>query len=100
MNIELTQELGTAEITEPVLVQPNKPLLTIQPASGWRAVRIEELWRFRDLLMTLAGRDVRLRYRQTALGGMWVILQPLLGAAIFAFVFGVVAKLPSSGMPY
>lgn len=49
--------------------------------------------------MTLAGRDVRLRYRQTALGAIWVFMQPLIAAMIFAFVFGRVAKLPTDGFP-
>ena len=59
-----------------------------------------DLWRYRDLLWTLAERDLRLRYRQTVLGAAWVVLQPLLGALIFTFVFGVIAKLPSDGNPY
>ena len=50
--------------------------------------------------MTLAGRDVKLRYRQTALGVIWVVLQPLVAAGIFSLVFGRVAKLPSDGVPY
>lgn len=77
-----------------------KPLLTIRPRSGWAALQIGEAWRFRDLLFSLAGRDVRLRYKQTALGVVWVVLQPLLAAAIFAFVFGKVAKLDSGPIPY
>jgi lipopolysaccharide transport system permease protein len=58
------------------------------------------VWHYRDLLMALARRDVKLRYKQTALGVMWVVLQPLLAAGIFSFVFGVVAKLPTDGRPY
>jgi lipopolysaccharide transport system permease protein len=58
------------------------------------------IWKFRDLLLAFAWRDIRLRYRQTFLGVAWVVLQPLLGAAIFAFVFGVVARMPSGGAPY
>lgn len=78
-----------------------KPHLTIQPTTGWQAINLRELWQFRDLLTTLAQRDVKLRYRQTALGVVWVVLQPLISAGIFSFVFGKVAKLPSlSGVPY
>ena len=78
-----------------------KPHLTIQPTAGWQAINLPELWQFRDLLTTLAQRDVKLRYRQTSLGVIWVILQPLIAAIIFAFVFGKVAKLPSApGVPY
>jgi lipopolysaccharide transport system permease protein len=58
------------------------------------------VWRFRDLLVMFAVRDLKLRYRQTALGVAWVLLLPLLGAGIFALVFGRVAKLPTSGVPY
>ena len=78
-----------------------KPYLTIQPTAGWQAINLRELWQFRDLLTTLAQRDVKLRYRQTALGAVWVVLQPLIAAGIFSFVFGKVAKLPSApGVPY
>jgi lipopolysaccharide transport system permease protein len=84
---------------EETLSQP-KPYLTIRPSSGWAALNLAELWQYRDLLHSLASRDVKLRYRQTALGVIWVILQPLLAAGIFSFVFGKVAKLPSDGVPY
>lgn len=76
------------------------PLLEIQPRSGWAALDLAELWKYRDLLWTLAARDVRLRYRQTALGAAWVVLQPLLAAGIFTFVFGKIAGLPTDGIPY
>ena len=82
-------------------VTPRKPYLSIVPTSGWQAINLPELWQFRDLLTTLAQRDVKLRYRQTSLGVLWVILQPLLAAGIFSFVFGKVAKLPAPhGIPY
>src|SRR5205085_9780917 len=77
-----------------------EPLLRIRPSRGWAAVNVRELWQFRDLLMSLAGRDLKLRYKQTALGVIWVILQPLMAAGIFSFVFGKVARLPSDGIPY
>jgi len=77
-----------------------KPVLVIRPSRGFRPIPIGELIRFRDLLFTLAIRDVKLRYRQTALGAIWVVLQPLIGAGLFSFVFGKVAKLPSEGLPY
>ena len=78
-----------------------KPLVTIRPTTGWSALNLREIWQFRDLLITLAGRDVKLRYRQTAVGVVWVVLQPLFAAGIFSFVFGKVAHLPSPGnFPY
>lgn len=85
---------------EDILELPNKPLLVIEPTKGWAALNLREIWQFRDLLLTLAGRDVKLRYRQTALGAIWVVLQPLLAAGIFTFVFSKVAKMPSDGVPY
>ena len=73
--------------------------LKIRPGSGWAGLNLRELWDFRDLLLILAGRDLKLRYRQTALGVAWVVLQPLLAAAIFAFVFGKVAGLSTDDLP-
>lgn len=61
---------------------------------------LRELHQFRSLLFRFAGRDIVLRYRQTALGPVWVILQPLLAAGAFALVFGGVADLPSDGVAY
>lgn len=72
----------------------------IRPTAGWRALNLAEAWHYRDVALTLAVRDVKLRYRQTALGAIWVVLQPLLGAGIFSFVFGSVAGLHSNGVPY
>lgn len=76
-----------------------KPYLTIRPSTGWAAIDLRELWRFRGLLVALAGRDLKLRYKQTALGIAWVVLQPIIAAAIFAFVFGRVAHLSTDGVP-
>lgn len=79
---------------------PHRPHLTIRPASGWAALDLRELFQFRDLLLVLAARDVRLRYRQTVLGVLWVVLQPLIAALIFTFVFDHMAKMSSGGVPY
>lgn len=76
------------------------PYLVIEPSTGWRSLKLRELWEFRDLITTLGMRDVKLVYKQTALGVAWVVLQPLIGAAIFTFVFGVLAGMPSEGVPY
>ena len=70
---------------------PSEPLLRIRPASRWQAINFREIWNFRDLITLLAGRDLKLRYRQTALGIIWVIMQPLIGAGVFAIV-GIIAK--------
>jgi lipopolysaccharide transport system permease protein len=73
---------------------------TLRPSRGWVPIDVGELLRFRDLLIVLAGRDVKLRYKQTALGVSWVLLQPLIAAGLFSFVFGTVAGLKTTGVPY
>jgi lipopolysaccharide transport system permease protein len=72
----------------------------IVPARRWAALDLREIWHFRDLLVLLMMRDVKLRYKQTALGIVWVILQPLIASLIFAVIFGRFANLPSNGIPY
>jgi lipopolysaccharide transport system permease protein len=72
----------------------------IGPRIGLPRLDLAELWTYRDLLLMLAIRDLKLRYRQTALGVMWVVLGPLLSAGIFTFVFSRVAKLHSEGVSY
>jgi lipopolysaccharide transport system permease protein len=74
--------------------------IQIRAESGHVPVDLREIARYRDLLLTLADRDIRVRYKQTALGIAWVILQPLIAASIFAFLFHWVANLPSNGRPY
>ena len=76
------------------------PVLVIRPESARSLGVVGDVWAFRDLMWSLADRDLRLRYRQTVLGVAWVVLQPMLGALIFTFVFGVVAELSSEGVPY
>jgi len=75
-------------------------VLVIKPRKGLSPIDFKALWEFRDLLFAFAGRDIRLRYRQTALGVGWVLLQPLLGAGLFAIVFGLIAQMPADGTPY
>jgi len=82
------------------LAQRPEPMLKIRPPRGWAALDLASVWHFRDLTFALASRDIKLRYKQTALGVAWVILQPLLAAGIFSFVFGKVAKLSSDGQNY
>ena len=83
----------------PAATAEPEPHLIIRPSKGWQALDLRQVWQFRDLLTTLAQRDVKLRYRQTALGAIWVVLQPLIAAGIFAFVFGTVAGLQSGKVP-
>ena len=93
---DLAQLADTEESPE----RDDPPTLVIRARSGWAAIDARELWRFRELLSVLAVRDLKLRYKQTVLGVAWVVLQPLMAAAVFAFVFGRVAGLGSDGKPY
>ncbi|TFG58283.1 MAG: ABC transporter permease [Deltaproteobacteria bacterium] len=72
----------------------------ISPSRGWRALDVREIWNYRELLWILTERDIKVRYKQTALGVAWVILRPFLSVAIFTAVFGYLAKIPSEGYPY
>jgi lipopolysaccharide transport system permease protein len=72
----------------------------IRPAGTWPGLGVRELWDYRDVMLMLAARDLRLRYKQTALGIAWVVLQPLVAGIIFAVIFGRFANLPSGGRPY
>jgi lipopolysaccharide transport system permease protein len=67
---------------------------------GWRALDVAELWEFRELLYFLIWRDVKVRYKQTALGALWAVLQPAMYMVLFTLVFGRLAHLPSDGVPY
>jgi lipopolysaccharide transport system permease protein len=79
---------------------PSSRVTVIQPPRGWASLNLGELWEYRELLYFLVWRDLKIRYKQTAVGAAWVLIQPLLTAAIFTVVFGRYAKLPSGGVPY
>lgn len=85
---------------QPIESTPPARHIEIVPARGWVALDLKEIWHFRDLVLILIMRDVKLRYKQTALGVIWVILQPLVASLIFAVIFGRFAGLPSDNVPY
>jgi lipopolysaccharide transport system permease protein len=74
--------------------------IVITPPGRFTLPRLRELWEAREVFLRFGLRDITLRYRQTALGVIWVVLQPLLAAGVFSIVFGTVADLPSGGVPY
>lgn len=86
--------------TEKMPLMAGPDVAIIRPRITWFSLDMPLLWRFRDLLFAFAWRDIKLRYRQTFLGVSWVVLQPLMGAAIFSIVFGLIAKMPNQGLPY
>lgn len=75
-------------------------IVRIEPPRGWFDLRLGEVWSYRELLYFFVWRDVKVRYKQTAIGVSWVVLQPLLTMGIFTLFFGRLAKLPSDGLPY
>ena len=77
-----------------------EPLVVIQPTGNWRLVSLKDLWAYRELLFFLTWRDVKVRYKQTALGALWAILQPLFMMIIFTIFFGRLAGVDSVGIPY
>lgn len=79
---------------------PEEHVHVIQPTSGWRFLDLRELWSYRELIYFLTWRDIKVRYKQTALGIAWAVLQPLALMVVFTFIFGRLAKMPSEGIPY
>jgi lipopolysaccharide transport system permease protein len=78
-----------------------KPLvLRITPPSRWWAIPLGELWSYRELLYFFVWRDIKIRYKQTAIGAAWAILQPFLTMLVFSLFFGRLAHIPSDGLPY
>jgi len=79
---------------------PSGPVSIIRPTRGLAGLGLGQLWEYRELLYFLAWRDVKVRYKQTLLGLLWVLLQPLVTVAIFTLIFGKLLKVPSEGVPY
>lgn len=74
--------------------------LHIAPSQGWVSLRLMDLWEYRELVYFFIWRDVKVRYKQTALGATWAIIQPVFTMLIFSLFFGRLAKVPSDGIPY
>jgi lipopolysaccharide transport system permease protein len=87
------------ELSKRILPDQNSETL-IEPSKGWFHLELSDLWRYRELLYFLTWRDIKVRYKQTALGAAWAVLQPLLTMVVFSIIFGRLAQLPSEGIPY
>ena len=77
-----------------------KQITFIKPAGGWLSLDLKDFWTYRELLYFLTWRDVKVRYKQTAIGVVWAILQPVLTTAIFTVIFSTVARFESQSAPY
>lgn len=75
-------------------------IITLKPPSGWAALRLGDLWLYRELIYFMTWRDLKVRYKQTLLGASWAVLRPLLSMVVFSIFFGGFAKVSSDGVPY
>ncbi|MGH7650558.1 MAG: ABC transporter permease [Gemmatimonadaceae bacterium] len=80
--------------------QPEPIVVHIRPSKGWVSLKLGELFEYRELLYFLVWRDIKVRYKQTALGASWAIIQPFFTMVVFSLFFGKLAKVPSDGIPY
>jgi lipopolysaccharide transport system permease protein len=99
MSVEAAEAASARIEVRPVPVQAQHAR-TIEPSKGWAPLRLDRIWRYRELLYFLAWRDIKVRYKQTALGAAWAILQPALTMAIFAVIFGHVVGVKTGDVPY
>ncbi len=91
-------------ISIPTTIEPagkaQLPVLRITPPSRWWELPLGELWDYRELLYFFVWRDIKVRYKQTAIGAAWAVLQPFLTMLVFSLFFGRLARIPSQGLPY
>src|SRR5579864_4755436 len=96
----VTESTPLLGITSPSAGQSDLPHTRIEPSKGWISLGLKDLWQYRELLFFLTWRDVKVRYKQTALGAAWAVIQPLFTMLLFTLFFGRLAKVPSDGIPY
>jgi lipopolysaccharide transport system permease protein len=103
--LELDAAPETATALQPELLPtasslPDEPLVVIEASKSWVPLNLSDLWAYRELFYFLMWRDIKVRYKQTALGVVWAIIQPLATMIIFTLFFGRLAGVPSDGIPY
>src|ERR1700689_4528542 len=76
------------------------PFIEITPTKGWVALHLRDLWIYRELLYFLTLREIKVRYKQTAIGAAWALIQPLFTMLVFTLFFGRLAKIQTDGIPY
>jgi lipopolysaccharide transport system permease protein len=87
-------------LKEKYLEMNTQPLIHIRPKKGLQLLDIKEFIRYRDLFTFLVIRDIKVKYKQTVLGGLWAVIQPFFLMVVFTLFFGKLAKIPSDGIPY
>jgi lipopolysaccharide transport system permease protein len=96
----VTRQSETRMIVSQETAAADKPVIRIRPVEDSPGVGFRELWSYRELLYFLVWRDVKVRYKQTAIGAAWAVLQPMLTMLVFTVVFGNFTSMPSDGLPY
>ncbi len=96
MESQLVRAIGE----ERVVSGSDLPVTYIRPSRGWVSVNLREIWQYRELFYFLVWRDIKVRYKQTALGAAWAIIQPFFTMVVFSIFFGRLAGIPSDGVPY
>jgi lipopolysaccharide transport system permease protein len=95
--MSITPSINVAQ--EPAAPVPS-PIYRIVPPRGWFDLNLREVWAARELLYFFVWRDLKVRYKQTAIGAAWAVLQPFMTMVVFSLFFGKLAKMPSQGLPY
>jgi len=86
--------------TREFVAQAPQPLIRIAAPRGWLELNLREVWEYRELLYFFVWRDIKIRYKQTAIGAAWAVLQPFMTMIVFSLFFGKLARIPSQGLPY
>ncbi|MDQ1272401.1 MAG: lipopolysaccharide transport system permease protein [Planctomycetota bacterium] len=100
MEIKKSLENESVQSVPKAIDQGKVPVIRIEPSVGWVSLKLGELLKYRELIYFLIWRDIKVRYKQTALGVAWAIIQPLFTMMVFSLFFGRLAKIPSDGIPY
>ena len=87
-------------IESPAIQKPEDEITLIKPSKGWGSLNLRELWVYRELIYFLTWRDLKVRYKQTALGAGWAVLQPVLSMVVFSIFFGGLPNVDSGDVPY
>jgi lipopolysaccharide transport system permease protein len=96
----VTETDRSARLGDRSFIVPDKPVIIIESSKAWVPVNLPDLWAYRELLYFLVWRDIKVRYKQTLLGALWAILQPLTTMIVFTYFFGKLARIPTDGIPY
>ena len=99
-DMTFTEATPSRAVSAPSVERSELPHTRIEPSKGWISLGLKDLWQYRELLFFLTWRDIKVRYKQTALGATWAVIQPLFTMLMFTLFFGRLAKVPSDGIPY